>query len=130
MTAPPSNRGMFDEDESGNITLNKAGYFSFAFNVDEEDGSKIDLTNADIRLYVDKVGIEIVPLRDGVDPTILHFTFTTEHAETIGKKHLSWIIREVVAGVPEVLVEGKTITAEVNSPELFAACEAFFTADD
>lgn len=99
-------------DDNGNITLNRAGYFSFGFSLDGEDGDKIDLSVADIKLYVDKVGIVIVPTRDPVDPTVLHFTFTTEHAALIGKKQLAWIIREVVAGVPEILVEGGTITVE------------------
>lgn len=99
-------------DASGNITLNKAGFFSFAFDMVDESGAKIDLSAADIKLHIDKLGIQIVPSRDLSNPSVLHFTFTTAHAAAIGTKELPWIIRQVVAGVPEVIVEGGTITAE------------------
>lgn len=94
-------------DDNGNITLHKAGYFTLSLDLDGED-----LTNADIKLYVEKVEIVILPTRDPADPKTLYFTFTTEHAETIGSKELEWIVREVVNGVPEVIVEGGNITAE------------------
>lgn len=99
-------------DELGNITLNKAGYFSFSFDMDDEQGAKIDLSTADIKLHIDKVNLTIVPTRDPATPTVLHFNFTTDHAALIKSRELPWIIREVVGGVPEVIVEGNTIKVE------------------
>ena len=94
-------------DATGNIILNLAGYFAFSLTMDGED-----LSNADIKLHVDQVGLVLLPVRDPAHPDRLTFTFTTEHAAQIGTKERAWILREVVAGVPSVILEGGTIVAE------------------
>lgn len=106
-------------DKQGNITLNRASYYSFSIDLEEEDGSKADVRVSDIKLYVSRDDLltadplfVVTPFVDPAVPSELHFTFTTEHARQIGKKEYVWIIREVVAGVPDVAWKGGKITAE------------------
>ncbi|KQO58412.1 hypothetical protein [Sphingomonas sp. Leaf257] len=95
-------------DATGNITLNRADTFTFALDYQDENGSPINLTNSNITLYVDKVFSLTPTAANGK----LYFTFTPAHAVALQNKEYEWIIREVVNGVPDVLVSGGTISAE------------------
>ncbi len=101
------------DETTGNITLNRADTFSFSFDV-EENGEALPLDPASLRLHVGsetQLLFTLAPTADPQDNTVVHFTFTPEHAALLLKKEWSWIIREIVNGEPDVLVEGATIMA-------------------
>ena len=101
------------DETTGNITLNRADTFSFSFDV-QENGEALPLDPASLRLHVGsetQLLFTLAPTADPQDDTVVHFTFTPEHAALLLKKEWSWIIREIVNGEPDVLVEGATIMA-------------------
>ena len=103
------------QDEfTGNITLNRADTFTLAFKYEDEDGQALPLNPANLRLHVGSEAqylLTLAPTADPQDNTVVYFTFTPEHAALLLKKEWSWIIREIVNGEPDVLVEGATIMA-------------------
>ena len=103
------------QDEfTGNITLNRADTFTLAFKYEDENGQALPLNPANLRLHVGSEAqylLTVIPVADPDDNTVVHFTFTRDHAAALGRKEWSWIIRKFVNGEPDVLVEGATINA-------------------